>query len=106
MINNGMVPAAAIIAVLLGTPVQAADMAVKSPPVMPPVFSWTGFYVGLNAGGYDGRLSESQSLSAPNCSGPDCPALLSFLSMGHNLEGLGLTGGVEGGYNLQFNNIV
>ena len=33
---------------------SAADMAArytKAPPVVAPVYNWTGFYVGLNAGG-------------------------------------------------------
>ena len=40
-------------ALSLGTPVFAADMAVKAPPPPPPipVFSWTGFYIGANIGG-------------------------------------------------------
>ena len=39
------------IAVLAGSPALAADMAVKAPPpVMLPVYSWTGFYIGAQAG--------------------------------------------------------
>lgn len=31
---------------------SAADMAVKAaPPPLAPIFTWTGFYIGLNAGG-------------------------------------------------------
>ena len=41
-------------AVVLGmaTPALAADMAVKAPPapLPPPVYSWTGFYIGANGG--------------------------------------------------------
>ena len=41
-------------AVVLGmaTPASAADMAVKAPPapLPPPVYSWTGFYIGANGG--------------------------------------------------------
>lgn len=40
-------------ALMFAAPVaQAADMAVKAPPPPPaPILSWTGFYIGLNAGG-------------------------------------------------------
>jgi hypothetical protein len=37
------------IVALIGTPAVAADMALKAPPPAP-VYSWTGFYVGGNAG--------------------------------------------------------
>jgi outer membrane immunogenic protein len=36
----------AVIGALIGTPALAADMAVKAP-----IMSWTGFYIGANAGG-------------------------------------------------------
>jgi outer membrane immunogenic protein len=41
------------VAGLIGTPVLAADMAVRAPPPAPepaPVYSWTGFYVGASLG--------------------------------------------------------
>jgi outer membrane immunogenic protein len=40
-------------AIGLSTAANAADMAVKARPLPPPapVFSWTGFYIGVNAGG-------------------------------------------------------
>lgn len=40
------------VAALSVTPALAADMAVKAPPPAPaPVMTWTGFYIGGNAGG-------------------------------------------------------
>ena len=50
------------VAALTGTPVLAADMATKGappPPEPPPVFSWAGLYIGLNAGGaFDNKVTE------------------------------------------------
>jgi len=40
------------VAALIGGPAVAADMAVKAPPLPPPpVYSWTGCYIGINGGG-------------------------------------------------------
>ena len=43
----------ALIAFGLTAPASAADMAVKTPPppVVPPVYNWTGFYIGAHVGG-------------------------------------------------------
>ena len=38
------------VAATIGTPVLAADMAVKSPPAPAPVYNWTAFYFGGNVG--------------------------------------------------------
>jgi outer membrane immunogenic protein len=39
------------IAALVGTPALAADMPMKAPSTPAPAYSWTGFYIGANAGG-------------------------------------------------------
>jgi hypothetical protein len=47
-----ILPGFAAFGALMTTPVLAADMPVKAPPMMPaPVYSWTGGYVGANIGG-------------------------------------------------------
>jgi outer membrane immunogenic protein len=40
-----------VAALVMSTAAQAADMAVKAPPMAPPVYSWTGCYIGGNVGG-------------------------------------------------------
>jgi hypothetical protein len=40
----------------------AADLAVKAPSPPPPVFSWTGFYIGANIGGCPYRKSDPEVL--------------------------------------------
>src|SRR6202040_436304 len=45
---------------LIGTPALAADMALKAPPPPAPVWSWTGFYLGVN-GGYGWNNSTGNS---------------------------------------------
>jgi outer membrane immunogenic protein len=86
----------------------AADIPapVYKAPVMAPIESWTGFYAGLNAGAAFGHLSQAQSLTAPECDGPACPALIALISTGHSLSPTGFTGGGQIGYNQQFGNLV
>jgi outer membrane immunogenic protein len=71
---------------LIGTPAFAADMAVKMPvkappPAPAPVYSWTGFYIGGNAGwvrerdsGKSNALSDSGFIGgwAPRATGIGC----------------------------------
>ncbi len=77
---------------------SAADMAARpmytkaAPPIVSPVYNWTGFYIGINGGGGFGR--KCWTLMGDNA-GPIAPA-----SEGcHNLSG-GTVGG-QVGYNWQ-----
>jgi len=82
---------AGVLALGIGS-ASAADIArrmpAKAPVYIPPVFSWTGPYIGINGGGGFGR----SSFSAP------------FPSSNFNTSG-GLVGGTLG-YNWQVNQIV
>jgi outer membrane immunogenic protein len=50
---------AALVALAIATPAAAADMAarmpMKAPPMMAPIWNWTGFYIGANGGYGAGR---------------------------------------------------
>ena len=82
---------AALGAAAFGTPVSAADMAVKSPAMNAAVYNWTGFYVGGHVGYGDGSL------------GPDTnPLPLQGVFFPHTVTG-GI-GGFQVGYNHQFAN--
>jgi outer membrane immunogenic protein len=77
----------------------AADMPVKAPvykaPVVAPPYNWTGFYVGLNAGGSWGR-QENDLVTVPGG--------VTLLSNSDNLDGF--IGGGQIGYNWQINQFV
>lgn len=86
----------------------AADMAVKAPPPPPvTVSTWTGFYVGGNIGYGTARTSADVS--------PADAATEAAFGIGiaagttasvFNVDGGGLVGGVQAGYNWQLKNIV
>ena len=84
-----------VIAALIGTPALAADMAVKAPPPTVPAYSWTGFYVGAQAGYGFGNNRSSFSGFDPG----DTPPALSP-------DGSGIILGGEAGYNFQSGNFV
>jgi outer membrane immunogenic protein len=75
----------AALAALVAAPANAADMAVKVPAYVAPVFSWTGCYVGVHAGGgWQGSSYSSRSI----------------------LSGVGALGGGQVGCNLQVRQFV
>jgi len=103
--------ASAVFAVLTGTSALAADLPVKAPVVPPPIFSWTGFYVGGNVGYSWGRastdLTENLSTTATitTLAGtPVASATVNTTSFGNDRARLdGALGGFQAGYNKQIN---
>jgi outer membrane immunogenic protein len=103
--------AGAALAVLIGTPALAADMPVKAPAPAPVPFSWTGFYIGANAGGVWGRTDPS-FLDNDGCG---IPGLCNYFTFGagqganmiavnnasQKFNNNGFTGGLQAGYNWQ-----
>ena len=81
----------------------SADLPVKSPaykaPVAP-IYSWTGFYAGLNAGGVWANTNITYTSSAFGFSGPAGAAFLDSNTSGHQ-NASGFTGGGQIGYNYQ-----
>jgi outer membrane immunogenic protein len=78
----------------------AADLPVRSaPPLAPviaaPIFTWTGFYVGVN-GGYGWGDVELQSGTIPGIAGPQ----------NVDVEADGFIGGAQAGYNVQLGSFV
>jgi outer membrane immunogenic protein len=90
---------------------QAADMPLKAPPAPqppPPVFSWTGFYVGADIGGAWGRSTTSSPLTNdPGCFVTILPCYLPSVVADINnhspqrQSSSSVIGGFEAGYNLQ-----
>jgi outer membrane immunogenic protein len=78
----------------LRTPALAADLAVKA-PVAPPVYDWSGFYIG----GFGGYAFGNHNLN--NALGP-----AGFANFTVNWESHGPFGGGEIGYNLQSGNLI
>jgi outer membrane immunogenic protein len=76
--------------VLASTAVHAADLARPYAPLPPPlpVYSWTGFYVGLN-GGFGGDRNQY-------------PFTVGGVSGTSTLNSSGFFGGAQAGYNWQF----
>ena len=81
----------------------------KAPVMMAPVYNWTGFYVGLNAGGaWNESNATTTTVYSPAPTGyfaPSNPAAIGLVG-NQNISRSGFTGGVTGGYNWQVNNVV
>ena len=92
---------------LLGTSAFAADIAVKGPPVPPPapVYNWTGWYVGLNAGASFGHAQTDFNVAPFTFSEKAAPAtFITFpgVSFSDSAQPDGFMGGGQIGYNWQF----
>jgi len=81
----------------------AADMPTKAPTALPPpaVYNWTGFYVGLNAGGAWGQSDVVTQVNGVgtffNVLNP--PAINA--NGNSTVDPSGFTGGIQAGYNWQ-----
>jgi outer membrane immunogenic protein len=84
------VASSVIVGVGLGSSALAADLYLKAPP---PVYNWTGFYVGGNVGYGWGNSSSNLTLSDP-------------ASASANFSLDGIKGGGQVGYNYQIKNWV
>jgi outer membrane immunogenic protein len=86
----------------------AADLPRKAPPAPPPppVFSWTGFYIGANAGGAWDRneINTTQFAPVPPFFAIDNAAVSAAASP--TINSAGFTGGIQAGYNWQMGNVV
>jgi len=91
----------AIAALLIGPPAVAAEMAVKAPPppAAPAYYSWTGFYIGANAG-YE--WADTSGVFDPQIAIGDFAS--GIQPVDQKLDG-GLAGG-QIGYNYQFHHVV
>jgi outer membrane immunogenic protein len=83
---------------------QAADLPTRkeapAPVFVPPPFTWTGFYIGVNAGGLWPSGSRSASLFDPNA-GTDGAFISSGFPGGLGSQSAGFIGGGQAGYNWQ-----
>jgi outer membrane immunogenic protein len=96
---------AAVSTIALSQIASAADLPRKAPlvPLPPPAYSWTGWYVGLNAGGAWGSWDTSADPNAIF----NFPLTSAFITANQpNLNPGGFTGGGQIGYNWQTGNWV
>jgi outer membrane immunogenic protein len=107
MLRTSLTAAASLLALSIATGASAADLPRKSvAPVFAqvPAFSWTGFYIGLNAGAsFADTKWDSTATGAWAGTGPK-PFLDAFGDGSSNRTNF--TGGIQAGYNYQFGALV
>jgi outer membrane immunogenic protein len=92
LMKKFLLAASAVVALTAIDTANAADMALKAVPPPAPVYSWTGWYAGVNVGGSFGQARDTASYGAPAV--PFIPG-----STSANLDGV--IGGGQIGYNMQ-----
>ena len=104
----------ALFASVVSTAAFAADLPSRKAPVIvppPPIMTWAGFYIGLNIGYIDGPRTSSYGYQLGNdgSAGAAFPssqlAAAGMSSVGVGQKG-GVLGGIQAGYNWQFNSAV
>lgn len=84
---------AGIVAASFSQNASAADMAIKAAPVIAPVTTWTGLYLGVHGGA---AWQSAPKWSAVDPNGDTASATLT------GSTNLGAVGGLQAGYNWQF----
>jgi len=96
--------AVAALTVVGAVAAQAADLPTRkeapAPIFVPPPFTWTGFYIGVNAGGIWPSGGRSASLLDPNFAG-DGGFINAGFPGGLGSQSAGFIGGGQAGYNWQ-----
>ena len=102
--------AAAAVSVMFAGEASAADMAVKAPVPPAPIYSWTGFYIGGDIGGWWERQSGTTVAFPAGFGAPAVPggglAGVGILPTFHRFHDGGVLGGLYAGYNWQTANWV
>ncbi|QPC45063.1 porin family protein [Kaustia mangrovi] len=93
--------AAAAMGTFAATHTQAADLYVPAPPPPEPVWSWAGPYAGLHVGALDGDIDDNFDTFFEGKQ-PEPEGNINADSMDPN----GIMGGIQAGYNFQFDSIV
>lgn len=102
--NKGLLVGAAFALALSTGSALSADLPVRNslPPIVP--VSWTGFYIGINAGYAWGDANFNVRPGGAWIGDPDAPGIVAASTMNMNLSG-GTVGGTLG-YNYQFDRFV
>src|SRR6266508_297190 len=103
----------ALVALSAAGSTGAADLAVrqpatyKAPPVVAPLYSWTGFYVGVNAGGTWGTFDPATSTVFDPIGYFAASSVPAVNAVGiQSIKPAAFTGGVQAGFNWQTGNVV
>lgn len=85
---------------------SAADLPIKA-PALAPVYNWTGFYVGVNAGAAFGRAHDQTTTVFDPAGYFGTTSVPAIATAGdQTMNKAGFTGGVQLGYNWQIQNAV
>jgi outer membrane immunogenic protein len=96
--------AAALLAMGAGS-ASAADLPVKAPPMVPPVVAtWTGWYIGANAGWIGSNTGRITNVGTDtDGAGALAPLTANGVVLAPSLNYSGFLGGAQAGYNWQAN---
>jgi outer membrane immunogenic protein len=100
--------AGAALTAFMATAAQAADFPITPAyggPIIVPAYRWSGFYLGANAGGHFGN-DKITTTTTPILAFTPADAVAIDSASPTTLNPKGFIGGLQGGYNWQFNQIV